>query len=159
MELWALFVSSFLASTILPLASEVPLAMVVRRHGELFTPIAVATFGNYLGACTTYGLACAAVTGFGIGSLLTPAIAFTTGTRAAARHVGRDSGGKPRRHPNGGDARLWAAIALALAGVAVGTLSGERLLARVPERSFRMVVGTLLVLLGLSFLLPITPPQ
>jgi membrane protein YqaA with SNARE-associated domain len=60
MALWALLVSSFLAATILPLASEVPLAVVVRRHGDVFLPVAVATLGNYLGACTTCGLARAA---------------------------------------------------------------------------------------------------
>ncbi len=60
MESWALFVASFLAATILPLASEVPLAMVVRRHGDVLLPVAIATLGNYLGACTTYGLARAA---------------------------------------------------------------------------------------------------
>jgi len=57
MELWALLVSSFLAATVLPLASEVPLALVVRRHGDFLLPVAVATLGNFLGACTTYGLA------------------------------------------------------------------------------------------------------
>ena len=60
MDLWALLASSFLAATILPLASEVPLAVVVRRHGDLFLPVLVATLGNFLGACTTYGLARAA---------------------------------------------------------------------------------------------------
>ena len=60
MDLWALLVSSFLAATILPLASEVPLAVVVRRHGDVLLPVAVATLGNFLGACTTYGLARAA---------------------------------------------------------------------------------------------------
>ena len=62
MDLWALLVSSFLAATVLPLASEVPLAVVVRRHGDFFLPVAVATLGNFLGACTTYGLARAAAT-------------------------------------------------------------------------------------------------
>jgi len=57
MDLWALLVSSFLAATVLPLASEVPLALIVRRHGDLVLPVAVATVGNFLGACTTYGLA------------------------------------------------------------------------------------------------------
>jgi len=57
MELWGLLVSSFLAATVLPLASEVPLALIVRRHGEVLMPVAVATLGNFLGACTTYGLA------------------------------------------------------------------------------------------------------
>ena len=60
MELWALLVSSFLAATVLPLASEVPLAVVVRRHGYVLLPVAVATIGNFIGACTTYGLARAA---------------------------------------------------------------------------------------------------
>ena len=57
MDLWALLVSSFLAATVLPLASEIPLAVVVRHHGDVFVPVAIATFGNFLGACTTYGLA------------------------------------------------------------------------------------------------------
>ena len=56
-ELAGLFVAAFLAATILPLASEAPLALVVSRHGDLLAPVAVATLGNYLGACTTYGLA------------------------------------------------------------------------------------------------------
>ena len=51
-------------------------------------------------------------------------------------------------------ARLWPEIGVAAAGVIVGTLFGERVLARVPERRFRMVIGTLLLMLGLSFLLP-----
>jgi membrane protein YqaA with SNARE-associated domain len=38
----------------------VPLAILVRREGQLALPIAVATLGNYLGACTTYLLARAA---------------------------------------------------------------------------------------------------
>ena len=57
MDLWALLVSSFLAATILPLASEVPLAVVVRRHCDVLLPVAIATFGNFVGACTTYALA------------------------------------------------------------------------------------------------------
>lgn len=60
MDLWALLLSSFLAATVLPLASEVPLAVVVRRHGDVLLPVAFATLGNFLGACTTYGLARAA---------------------------------------------------------------------------------------------------
>ena len=62
MDLWALLVSSFLAATILPFASEVPLALVVRSHSEFLLPVTVATFGNFAGACTTYGLARAAAT-------------------------------------------------------------------------------------------------
>lgn len=57
MELWALLFSSFLAATILPFASEVPLAIVVHRRGDFVLPVAIATLGNYLGACTTYTIA------------------------------------------------------------------------------------------------------
>ena len=60
MALWGVFASAFAAATILPLASEVPLALLVRRDGELFWPVTVATLGNFLGACTTYALARAA---------------------------------------------------------------------------------------------------
>ena len=59
-ELWALVVSAFLAATILPLSSEVLLAIVVRRRDDFLIPVAVATLGNYLGSCTTYVLARAA---------------------------------------------------------------------------------------------------
>ena len=59
-ELAGLFIAAFLAATILPLASEVPLVLLVRRDGAIFWPVAVATAGNYLGACTTYLLARAA---------------------------------------------------------------------------------------------------
>ena len=59
-----MFVASFAAATILPFASEVPLALVVRRDGDVFWPVTVATLGNYLGACTTYGLARAATDRF-----------------------------------------------------------------------------------------------
>jgi len=48
---------------------------------------------------------------------------------------------------------LSAIIIIATVGVVVGTLFGERLLARVPEQRFRTVVGTLLFLLGLSILI------
>ena len=48
--------------------------------------------------------------------------------------------------------QLWGTVAIATAGVVVGTLSGEKVLARVPESRFRAVVGALLVLLGISIL-------
>jgi uncharacterized membrane protein YfcA len=48
-------------------------------------------------------------------------------------------------------ARMWPIIAVATMGVILGTLFGERLLARVPEQRFRAVVGVLLLILGLSF--------
>jgi membrane protein YqaA with SNARE-associated domain len=52
-----LFVVSFLAATLIPLPSELQLVVVVRTTGEVAAPLAVATLGNYLGACTTYVLA------------------------------------------------------------------------------------------------------
>lgn len=52
----ALFGWSFLAATILPLGSEPALAMMVIRDYPAAAVIAVATVGNYLGACTTYWL-------------------------------------------------------------------------------------------------------
>ena len=56
-DLLILFAWSFAASTILPLSSEIPLALAVRRADGWLLPVAVATAGNYLGACTTYLLA------------------------------------------------------------------------------------------------------
>lgn len=61
MEYAGLFVAAFLAATILPLGSELPLVLVVRSSGDVVWPVVVGTTGNYLGACTTYLLARAAV--------------------------------------------------------------------------------------------------
>jgi uncharacterized membrane protein YfcA len=47
----------------------------------------------------------------------------------------------------------WPMLAVATIGVVIGTLFGETLLARVPEQKFRIVVGTLLLALGVSFLI------
>lgn len=52
----ALFLWSFLAATVLPLGSEVALAVLVRSERRVGLPVLVATAGNYLGACTTYWL-------------------------------------------------------------------------------------------------------
>lgn len=52
---------SFASATILPLSSEVPLALVIWNSGTWPVPVLVATAGNTLGACTTYWLARAAV--------------------------------------------------------------------------------------------------
>jgi len=57
MEYGGLFVAAFLAATLLPLPSEVPLALLVRSERHMFWPVLVATAGNYLGASTTYWLA------------------------------------------------------------------------------------------------------
>lgn len=50
----ALFLLSFLASTIIPLGSEWLLVMLVLQGSPLPATVAVATLGNSLGACTTY---------------------------------------------------------------------------------------------------------
>ena len=76
MELGALFVAAFLAATILPLASELPLVMTIQRGGGLFWPVLVATAGNYLGACTTYALARAAASRLGAADQPAAARAF-----------------------------------------------------------------------------------
>jgi membrane protein YqaA with SNARE-associated domain len=51
-----LFMLSFLASTILPLGSEWLLAALVMNGHDPVLSVAVATVGNTLGACTTYGI-------------------------------------------------------------------------------------------------------
>jgi membrane protein YqaA with SNARE-associated domain len=56
----ALFAWSFLAATVLPLASEPMLIALVRSSGDVGPPVVIATAGNYLGACTTYLIARAA---------------------------------------------------------------------------------------------------
>ncbi len=61
LSLLVLFAWSFAAATVLPLSSELPLAVVVRNSGGWIVPVLVATAGNTLGACTTYWLARAAV--------------------------------------------------------------------------------------------------
>ena len=61
MTLLLLFVWAFAAATILPLSSELPLAVEVARRGSWGVPVLVATLGNVLGAATTYVLARVAV--------------------------------------------------------------------------------------------------
>lgn len=56
-SLLALFVASFVAASLLPLASEVWLLALVRARPDLALPaLAVATVGNTLGGLTTYWL-------------------------------------------------------------------------------------------------------
>ena len=54
MGLPALFLLSFLAATVIPLGSEWLLVALVAKAAKLEYAVAVATAGNYLGACTTY---------------------------------------------------------------------------------------------------------
>jgi membrane protein YqaA with SNARE-associated domain len=50
----ALFVLSFVASTLLPLGSEWLLVLLIINGHSMESVVTVATIGNYLGACTTY---------------------------------------------------------------------------------------------------------
>ena len=59
-----LFLWSFAAATVLPLSSEVPLALAINQTGGWRAAVMVATLGNYLGACTTFVLARAAAARF-----------------------------------------------------------------------------------------------
>lgn len=56
-ELALLFFWSFLAATVVPLGSEPALVALSRSGERLPLLLLIATAGNYLGACTTYGLA------------------------------------------------------------------------------------------------------
>jgi membrane protein YqaA with SNARE-associated domain len=50
----ALFLLSFLASTVFPLGSEWLVVTLILKNFQPEYVVAVATMGNYLGACTTY---------------------------------------------------------------------------------------------------------
>lgn len=50
-------------------------------------------------------------------------------------------------------AAIWPLVLIATVGVIGGTLSGERILAAVPERQFKQVVGAIILLLGIAILL------
>lgn len=49
-------------------------------------------------------------------------------------------------------AASWPLVAVATAGVLVGTFAGEKLLRRIPERAFRVVVSAIILLLGIAVL-------
>ncbi|MDH5265884.1 MAG: DedA family protein, partial [Betaproteobacteria bacterium] len=56
-SLWALFISAFVSSTILPGNSEIVLVAVLKAGGaNPVAAVAVATLGNTLGGMTTYGI-------------------------------------------------------------------------------------------------------
>jgi membrane protein YqaA with SNARE-associated domain len=50
----SLIITSFLASTILPLGSEGLVVLLIYSDFDIFMVVLVASVGNYLGACTTY---------------------------------------------------------------------------------------------------------
>ena len=51
-----LFISSFLAATILPLSSEIVLSILIANNYDLNTCLILATIGNWLGGMSSYGL-------------------------------------------------------------------------------------------------------
>lgn len=52
-----LFIGSFLAATIIPFSSEVLLTgMLIAEEEHIWTVVAVATAGNFLGGLTSYGI-------------------------------------------------------------------------------------------------------
>ncbi|MGB8339127.1 MAG: YqaA family protein [Burkholderiales bacterium] len=54
-SLWSLFVSSFLAATLLPGGSELVLVGVLKMHPQLYWPaLAIGTAGNTLGGMSSY---------------------------------------------------------------------------------------------------------
>lgn len=55
-----LFIWSFLAATVVPLGSEPAVILLVREGHSTVAIVITATIGNYLGACTTYGIGRAA---------------------------------------------------------------------------------------------------
>ena len=55
-SLTVLFVLSFLAATILPLGSEWLVVTLILQAHQIEDVVIVATLGNFLGACTTYGI-------------------------------------------------------------------------------------------------------
>ncbi|WP_340818091.1 YqaA family protein [Methanolobus sp. WCC4] len=50
----SLFITSFLASTILPLGSEGLVALMIIDKFNIYTVVIVASVANFLGACTSY---------------------------------------------------------------------------------------------------------
>ena len=50
----SLFITSFLASTVLPLGSEGLVILMITQGFNLYTVVFVASIANFLGACTTY---------------------------------------------------------------------------------------------------------
>jgi uncharacterized membrane protein YfcA len=97
----------------------------------------------------------AAVAGFGIGSILTPAVALLVATpvavaTATAVALFVDGARVPVYLASNGSALIDLAplIAAMTLGVVLGTGLGAALLGRIPERLFRRAVGVLLVALG-----------
>lgn len=98
----------------------------------------------------------ASIVGFGVGSLLTPALSLQAGIKLAVAAIALlvDAARLPVYLWTEGARMLeiWPIIASITAGVVIGTLVGRRLLDRIPEKVFRRTVGAVVLLLGLYML-------
>ncbi len=108
-------------------------------------------FGALLALTAIVAGGIAAVTGFGIGSLLTPVLALTTGTKLAVAAVAfphfvgtAQRFWLLRRHV---DRRVLLGFGIASA---VGGLAGALLHTRIPSRGLAVVFGCLLIFAGIS---------
>ena len=71
-DIWGLFISSFISSTIAPGGSEAVLSyMVSEKHYNVSLLVLVATIGNTLGALTTWGLGSLAAKKYPVEHMLT----------------------------------------------------------------------------------------
>jgi membrane protein YqaA with SNARE-associated domain len=55
-NLWGLFLASFLAATVVPFSSEALLSFLIINGTDAYTAVLVATFGNWLGGMSSYGI-------------------------------------------------------------------------------------------------------
>jgi len=53
---FGLFISSFLAATVIPLSSEIVLSLLLANHYNFIACLLVATLGNWLGGMSSYAL-------------------------------------------------------------------------------------------------------
>jgi uncharacterized membrane protein YfcA len=109
------------------------------------------SFGLFLAAIAVLAGGVAAVTGFGVGSLLTPALALQTGTKLAVAAIAlphfvgtAQRFWMLRRHV---DRRVLLGFGIASA---VGGLAGALLHTRISSHALAWVFGALLVLAGVS---------
>jgi membrane protein YqaA with SNARE-associated domain len=57
LSLWGVFLSSFIAATLLPISSEIVLTGTVKLHPELFwSAMLLGTLGNTLGGLVSFGM-------------------------------------------------------------------------------------------------------
>lgn len=126
----------------------------------------------FLSATTAVGFiagAIASVSGFGIGSLLTPLLAVRAGTAAmlgfdvprqafvattTAVGVIVDGARMPVYLATQGQeiADLWPSLLAATVSAIFGTIVGERILRRIPEPIYRRLVAALVLALGVFML-------